>query len=245
VDQGTGWRNQILIEAAPTVLRQMKSRLSYLVTRHGQGWQEIGAPLNVTAKAGQSLAEAAFSYAASANPYSWHRFDPRYVSWTRSAWRCVVHDCGPYESHLADYERDHGDGCAPGRRRRGLAGSAGRLGGWTVMGGAYTENDGRYPNGSPVLVRYPSGREGPVRTPAGELTDVTGPGGSLRGRREWPWLPGRILGQCGPEEWHIAVEARDLAELENGSPAPDGTPDDDLVFPDCFRDSSEIRQATP
>jgi len=45
----------------------MKSRLSYPVTRHGQGLQEIGALLNVTAKAGQSLAEAAFECAAGPN----------------------------------------------------------------------------------------------------------------------------------------------------------------------------------
>ena len=67
VGQGTGWRNQILIETAPPALRQMKSRLSYPVTRHGQGLQEIGALLNVTAKAGQSLAEAAFECAAGPN----------------------------------------------------------------------------------------------------------------------------------------------------------------------------------
>ena len=113
------------------------------------------------------------------------------------------------------------------------------------MGSAYSANDGKYLDRSPVLVRYAPVREALVPTPAGEVTDVTGLAGSLRGRREWPWLPGRILGQCGPDQWHIAVEARDLAELENGSPAPDGAPDEDLIVPSCFRDSSEIRQARP
>ena len=32
-----------------------------------------------------------------------------------------------------------------------------------------------------------------------------------------------------------------MAELEDGSPAPEGTPDDDLLFPQCYQDSSELR----
>ena len=46
------------------------------------------------------------------------------------------------------------------------------------------DNDGRFPDESLVEVRYP-------RTRQEELGD----------RAKWPWLPGSILGQCGPDEW--------------------------------------------
>jgi len=39
------------------------------------------------------------------------------------------------------------------------------------------------------------------------------------------------------------VEDRALAILANGGPLPDGTADDDLFYPCCFRDASEIRRA--
>ena len=87
------------------------------------------------------------------------------------------------------------------------------------------DNDGRFPDGSLVKVRYP-------RTPNEEQGD----------RCAWPWLPGSILGQCGPDEWHVCVEARELATLDDGSPAPAGTAYEDLFSPCCFRDSSEIRR---
>ncbi len=86
------------------------------------------------------------------------------------------------------------------------------------------DNDGTFPNGSAVEVRYP-------RTRQEELAD----------RPAWPWLPGSILGQCGPDEWHVCVEVCDLATLGDGSPAPAGTADEDLFYPCCFRDASEIR----
>jgi hypothetical protein len=41
----------------------------------------------------------------------------------------------------------------------------------------------------------------------------------------------------------VIVEEPSLAELTDGSPAPEGTPAEDLHFPDCYRDSSEIRPA--
>ena len=84
------------------------------------------------------------------------------------------------------------------------------------------DNDGRFPDDSPVLVRYPRNRQA-------ELGD----------RAEWPWLPGSILGQCGPDEWHTCVEARELATLDDGSPAPAGMADEDLFYPCCFRAASE------
>jgi hypothetical protein len=76
------------------------------------------------------------------------------------------------------------------------------------------DNDGRFPDDSRVEVRYP-------RTRQEELGD----------RAEWPWLPGLILSQCGPDEWYVCVEARELAMLDDGRPTPDGTADQDVVHP--------------
>ena len=89
------------------------------------------------------------------------------------------------------------------------------------------DNDGRFSDDSLVEVRYP-------RTRQEELGD----------RSAWLWLPGSILGQCGPDEWHVCVDVRELAMLDDGRPAPDGTAGGDLFFPCCFRDASEIRRVT-
>ena len=89
------------------------------------------------------------------------------------------------------------------------------------------DNDGRFPDDSLVEVRYPRNRQE-------ELGD----------RSARPWLPGAILGQCGPDEWHVCVEARELATLDHGSPAPAATVDKDLLDYPCCRDASEIRRAT-
>ena len=89
------------------------------------------------------------------------------------------------------------------------------------------DNDGRFPDDSLVEVRYPLNLQE-------ELGD----------RSAWPWLPGSILSQCGPDEWHVCVVARELAVLDDGSPAPAGTADGDLLYPCCFRDASELRRAT-
>jgi hypothetical protein len=86
------------------------------------------------------------------------------------------------------------------------------------------ENDGRFPDKSPILVRYPL--DGPK---------------SVTDRERWPWLPGTIEQQCGPDEWLVTIGDRRLAELDDGSLAPEGTPDEDLLFPQAYRDSSEIR----
>jgi hypothetical protein len=67
-------------------------------------------------------------------------------------------------------------------------------------------NDGRYPDDSAVEVRYPRDKR--------EEQGVD--------RAGWPWLPGSIVGQCGPDEWYVAVCERSLAVLEDGSPAPAG-----------------------
>ncbi len=88
------------------------------------------------------------------------------------------------------------------------------------------DNDGWFPDDSPVLVKYP-------RTPAQMGGD----------RADWPWVPGWIVSQCGPDEWEVCVEDRGLAVLEDGSVPPPGTPEDNLLYPVCFRDSTEIRRA--
>jgi hypothetical protein len=79
-------------------------------------------------------------------------------------------------------------------------------------------NDGLWPDGTPVLVRFP-------RTKAEE-----------QGSREaWPWLPGIILEQVGPDEWEVAVEDPALAEDRDGG----------LWYPCCFRDAGELRPRPP
>jgi hypothetical protein len=62
-------------------------------------------------------------------------------------------------------------------------------------------------------------------------------------REDWPWLPGVIESQGGPDEWMVTVYAREVAELEDGSPAPEGTADEDLFHPQCFRSAEELRLA--
>ena len=48
------------------------------------------------------------------------------------------------------------------------------------------DNDGKFPDESPVEVRYPSSKQ------------------EEHGDRErWPWLPGTIVEQCGPDEWYV------------------------------------------
>jgi hypothetical protein len=48
------------------------------------------------------------------------------------------------------------------------------------------DNDGRFPDESPVEVRYPHSKQ------------------EEQGDRErWPWLPATIVEQCGPDEWYV------------------------------------------
>lgn len=78
----------------------------------------------------------------------------------------------------------------------------------------YATNDGRYPEDSTVWTPYP-------------LTDDPIPLYD-----EWPWLRGTVLGQCGPDEWHIRIDTPELIEHGDGyewSPA-------------CFRNSCELRR---
>lgn len=85
------------------------------------------------------------------------------------------------------------------------------------------QNDGRFPDESDVLVRYP----------APGMTDC----------ETWPWMAGVVEEQCGPNEWLVTVYAREVAMLEDNSLAPEGTPEDDMFHPQCFRDSSELKLA--
>ena len=56
--------------------------------------------------------------------------------------------------------------------------------------------------------------------------------GQEHGDREaWPWLPGWVVTECGPDEWQVCVQAPELATEYEG----------EEVFPVCFRDSSELR----
>lgn len=90
------------------------------------------------------------------------------------------------------------------------------------------DNDGRFPSDSRVEVRYP-------RTRQEEHGD----------RSAWPWLPGTIERQCGPDEWLVCVEDRDVAVLRDGRRAPRNTASRNLYYPMCYRDSSEIRRPAP
>jgi hypothetical protein len=75
-----------------------------------------------------------------------------------------------------------------------------------------------YPEGSWVETPYPLTEE-----------QAHGP------RDSWPWLPGWVSEVCGPDEWLITVQVPELAVLEDGTPAPEGTPEDEAFYPGCFR----------
>lgn len=88
------------------------------------------------------------------------------------------------------------------------------------------DNDGRFPDETPVEIRYPRSKQ------------------EEQGDREaWPWLPGTVLEQVGPDEWQVCVEVRELATLQDGSKPRKNTSSHKLYYPCCYRDSSEIRTA--
>jgi hypothetical protein len=81
-----------------------------------------------------------------------------------------------------------------------------QLSAWLLEGaGMYEDedNDGKFPDESPVEVRYPRAKQE-------EQGD----------RDQWPWLPGTIVEQRGPEEWYVCIEVRELAFPRDG---PAGT----------------------
>ena len=75
------------------------------------------------------------------------------------------------------------------------------------------DNDGRFPDDTWIEVRYPTSDQ--------------------HDREAWPWLPGWVVSQCGPDEWEICVQAPELARQEEG----------ETFYPCCYRDSSELRPA--
>lgn len=77
-----------------------------------------------------------------------------------------------------------------------------------------------------VEVRYP-------RTKEEERGDRAG----------WPWLPGTVVQQCGPDEWQVCVEDMAVAVRKDGSRPTPRTPRNRLYYPLCFRDASEIKLA--
>jgi hypothetical protein len=81
-----------------------------------------------------------------------------------------------------------------------------------------SQNANQFPDEAAVLVWYPLGAND-------------------EDRDAWAWLPGSIITRCGPEEWCIVVEV-DLL----GDPHPDDP--DELLYPLCFRDASELRTVT-
>ncbi len=85
------------------------------------------------------------------------------------------------------------------------------------------DNDGKFPDESPVEVRYP-------RSKQEEQGD----------RARWPWLPGSIVGRCGPDEWNVCIEVASWPCRATAG-ASRGTASRNLYYPGCLRDSSEIR----
>ena len=85
------------------------------------------------------------------------------------------------------------------------------------------DNDGRFPT-SPLPPQQTGGAERPRAVAVAAWNDC----------RE----------QCGPEEWYVCVEVREMAVLRDGRRAPRGTASRNLYYPCCFRDGSEIRPRT-
>ncbi len=77
----------------------------------------------------------------------------------------------------------------------------------------YEANDGRYPTDSHVWTPFPL------------------PDSDNFWDQDWPWLLGTVLGQCGPDEWHIVIDAPDVMEHGDGYD----------WWPACFRNSTELR----
>lgn len=94
------------------------------------------------------------------------------------------------------------------------------------MGPSMSEGAPAFADETPVLVKFP-------RTKEEEQGD----------RNAWPWLPGTVLEQCGPDEWRVVVEDRTVAVRKDGSRPTPRTPERNLYYPCCFRDASEIKLA--
>ncbi|MBO3753076.1 hypothetical protein J5X84_44150 [Streptosporangiaceae bacterium NEAU-GS5] len=86
---------------------------------------------------------------------------------------------------------------------------------------ALRTDENPFPDDSPVLVWFPL------------------PDANPRDRGSWSWLPGSVLSQCGSDEWHVVVELPALAEPDPS--IPNGDAAENLLYPACFRDASELR----
>ena len=93
------------------------------------------------------------------------------------------------------------------------------------------DNDGRWPDGHEVMVRFPLAQWEP---PDG-ITDDEAQRLMMADRETWPWLPGQIASQFGPDEWEVVALDDRLATLEDGSLATQSAPPEDLHYPLCFR----------
>ncbi len=87
-------------------------------------------------------------------------------------------------------------------------------------------SDGMLAEDMAVMVKFP-------RTKEEERGDRAG----------WPWLPGTIVEQCGPDEWQVVIEDMSVAVRKDGSRPTPRTPRNRLYYPLCFRDASEIKLA--
>jgi hypothetical protein len=104
--------------------------------------------------------------------------------------------------------------------------------------GCGLDSEETWGDGQTVEVRYPLAD---LELP-GDLPDDEQMALMRADRGTWPWLPGEIVLQCGPDEWEVVVCDERLAQLEDGSPAPAGTRPEDLFYPTCYRDVGEIRE---
>ena len=87
-----------------------------------------------------------------------------------------------------------------------------------------------------------NGNDGPFREDSTVLVWYPPPGADHHGMETWAWLPGSILEQCGPDEWRVVVEVPALAYPDPS--LPNGNAPENLLYPACFRDSSELRLVT-
>ena len=67
-------------------------------------------------------------------------------------------------------------------------------------------------------------------------------GGGAGRPGHWPWLPGTIVQQCGPDEFQIVVEDMSVALRQDGSRPTPRTPKNKLFYPLAYqRQLNEIR----
>lgn len=82
------------------------------------------------------------------------------------------------------------------------------------------------------MSKFPDDMQVEVRFPQFEGQD----------REAWPWFPGVITQQVDSNEWQVAVTDESVATREDGGKPAPGTPQEELYYPSCFREASEIRQ---